>query len=98
MRTILDGPVTEAMLDTAGMFGIEPTSFLVDGQDELPVTFLDVTVVWTPEHVTRYGLESAKRINAYKITRGAQAVICKGRNEQLLRLADLMGIPAYQED
>lgn len=94
MKTILSGHVTDKHLEDAEfMAGIEPTSFLHNGEAVVPLTHLE-TEVDPPSPMLPDGLGEAQR--DYTMCLSADALICVGENPHLVNIATKYGLKVYE--
>lgn len=94
MKTILSGRVSTADInDAAFMAGIDPTSFLTNGLSHPPAASKLPHVVHPIDKMLPEGGEA--RIN-YVMCQHADALICAGGNEHLLRVARQYKLVIYE--
>lgn len=94
MKTIIYGPVTYDTLDTAVLFGIEPTSYITNGQSEPPLSLLETTIIPIDKKVSG---EPGVLQNHWRMVLAADALIVKGENDHLVHCAETYGLAVYQE-
>lgn len=93
MRTIICGKVTESTLESAALFGVEPTSYVTNGLSVPPASQRPVDV-----HPICKALGAAgKDARDYTLVQNADALILVGRDEHLHHLAVQYGLAIYQE-
>lgn len=95
MRTIISGPVTADTLADAEMFaGIDPTSFVTNGQASAPADCGKATDVFPIcQRLGKLG-EAARD---YTLCQNADACIVVGGNDHLVRIATQYGLPVFEQ-
>lgn len=94
MRTIISGRVSDEMLETAELFGIEASSYMTNGDNPLPFSILPHTKI--PPCPKLPG-EPGVLQNNWRLVMAADALILKGENEHLQQCAETYGLVVYQE-
>ena len=95
MKTILHGQVTEQHLADAALFaGIEPTSFITNGGGTPPFGPLAVNVM-VPDPMVG---EVAVLQSHVRMVLEADALICVGVNEHLVRVAEAFDLLLYEAE
>lgn len=95
MRTIISGPVTADDITYAGlMAGITPTAFLTNGH-HLPPAELGMKVEVDPP-CAKIGGRVAVQARDYTLCQRADAVIVRGADEHLVRVATQYGLRVCQ--
>lgn len=94
MRTIIAGRVTADTLTAAEMFeGIEPTSYVTNGLSTPPASDLP-----TQAHpICRALGVLGKDARDYTLAQNADALVLRGEDEHLVRVARQYGLKVYQE-
>lgn len=93
MKTILHGQVTEQHLADAALFaGIEPTSYITNGATSPPVSQRATDVI-PPDPMVG---DAAERQNHWRMVLRADALVCVGKNEHLVRSAESVGLLVYE--
>lgn len=93
MRTIVVGRVTEATVASAALFGIEPTSYVTNGLSTPPASQREVRVFPIDKALGGAGREARN----YTLVQNADALIVKGEDDHLVRVATQYGLAVYQE-
>lgn len=93
MRTIVAGRVSEATLEAAALFGVEPTSYVTNGLSTPPASDRATTVFPIDKALGVLGREARD----YTLVQSADALILVGHDEHLLRVATQYGLTVYQE-
>lgn len=94
MRTIISGRVTPAHLESAALFGVEPTSYVTNGESTPPVSKLPVDVYPLTDKLE---VGAARRQRNYTLVQNADALILVGRDDHLAALAQRYGLVVFQE-
>lgn len=93
MRVIIWGKVTQRHLDDADLLvGITPTSYVTNGTTVPPASNLPVTVYPICDKQPE---TTRERANQYTLVHNADALICVGKNDALVALALIYGLPVY---
>lgn len=96
MKTVIWGPVTpEHLADADLMAGITPTKFLSNG--EFPSPNVGIPTEVDPPCPKLPG-ELGEHQRDYTLCLAADAVICVGDNEHLLKVANTYELPIYHID
>lgn len=93
MRTIISGRVTEAIIESAAMFGVVPTSYVTNGLSTPPVS-QRATQVFPIDKALGNAGQAARD---YTLVQHADALILVGDDEHLLRVAAQYRLTVYQE-
>jgi hypothetical protein len=93
VRTIIAGRVTEETLRAAEMFGIEPTSFVTNGTSLPPASQRETLVIPIDNALGAAG----KDARDYTLAQNADALVLKGQDDHLFRIAAQYGLAVYQE-
>jgi hypothetical protein len=93
MRTIIAGPVTADTLLSAEMFGVEPTIYITNGESVPPASGRETLVFPIDKALGALG----KDARDYTLVQNADALILKGHDDHLARLAAQYGLAVYQE-
>lgn len=95
MKTVLYGRVTESHLADASLFcGIAPTEFITNGSSAPPTSKHETSVI-RPDPMVG---DCAAAQNHWRMVLHADALICVGKNDHLMRVAETIGLIVYQVD
>lgn len=94
MKVIIDGPVSRADLDDAELLaGIEPTSFVTNGQWLPPASHLPTDAM---PICMKQPEETRERARNYSLVQAADALVTARHNPHLVNLAHSYGLAVYE--
>lgn len=94
MRTIIYGRVTEEHLADAELFaGITPTAYITNGKHTPPASELPTEVIRQCPMVPG---EPGEKQNHWRMAQAAEALILVGKNEHLVRVAEMNDLHIYE--
>lgn len=92
MRVALHGPVTTGDLDEAELFaGIAPSALVHNGDHKPPLSLPTETILREP----KIPGEPGDLQNDWRLVLAADAVVIRGNNDHLRRIAEDLGLPVH---